>query len=240
MQLLKMTLIVGFLAIGVSVFTASGAAVSGIVVDEKGNGVTGASVVYSRLPTFAWTNGHRITTTPSIGSTVTTSTAGTFSVSGLPTGTYDLCAAGPKETHLGSCEWGPGAVRIDLLADQTASVKLGVTEGALITFHVADPHNQIVDLEDILAIGSGGNKLVANFGVGVWAGTRYFRARRISTVGVSRVYQLAMPKSGSVRLFLDTGLSVLDEGGASAAVRRLDRIIAPVGQSIMNVNLTIR
>src|SRR5207249_1903846 len=130
-----------------------------------------------------------------------TAADGRFSIRGLPAATYHLFAYGVKDTHLGSCEWGQGTMRVDLTQGQTEQVKFQIAEGTIFTFHVEDPKHQIRDLTDLQTASARQPLSGGNFAIGLWAGARYTRARLASTNGATRKYQIAIPKTAHVRLF---------------------------------------
>jgi hypothetical protein len=94
---------------------------------------------------------------------------------------------------------------------------LHISEGTVLTFVVQDLKNQTRDLADLY---TGAAKLPlsgSNFAIGVWAGSRYVMAKLVSTNGGVRKYQLAIPKTAVVHLFLDTRLTVLGATGGPIA-----------------------
>jgi hypothetical protein len=78
-----------------------------------------------------------------------------------------------------------------------------------------------------------------NFGIGIWAGSRYVRAGLVSKSGNTRQYQLAIPKTASVRLYLDTSLAVLDANGTAIPLLQAGNTVAPASQGALTVNITI-
>ena len=226
--------------LSVAVAAAAGSSITGVVVDGNGAPIAYAVVFYSSLPSrTSAPDGRRISTGPFVGSGVKTGTDGSFTVAGLPAATYSLCAYGPKADHLGTCEWGDGARTITLADGQPAQLRFVVAEGTLLTFQVEDPKHRVVDLESLPRTDGRIPLSGGNFAVGVWAGTRYLRAGRLSTAGVTRRYQVAIPKAATVRLFLDTTLNVADNTGAALSTRRLSTPIAAGGQSEVVINLAI-
>ena len=225
---------------GAAAFAASGGALSGSVVDGNGSPIPGALVLYKSVPIVATAaNGERVITGPGIGAAVKTAADGTFAVTGLPSAGYLLCAYGTKSNHLGSCEWGQGTARVDVADGQTAHLTFVVAEGALITFQVEDPKQQVIDLES-LPVANGRLPLTgANFSIGISAGTRYERARLLSVTGATRRYQLAIPKTATIRLYLDTTLNVADAQGAAIALRQQSTAVAAGGQDEVVVHLAI-
>jgi hypothetical protein len=129
-------------------------------------------------------------------------------------------------------------MRVDVAAGQTAEVKFQIAEGAMVTFVVQDPKRQIRDLSEVRT-GDGRMPLSGgNFAIGVWHGTRYVRAKLVSTNAAARSYQLAVPKA-AVRLHIDSPFRVLDAGGAAITAGRPSSTISAVGQSVMTVNLAV-
>lgn len=215
--------------------------ISGVVVDDRGTPIVNASVIYRSVTPVRWAaNGARVLAGPTVGSRIKTTAGGSFSIGDLPPATYHLCAYGPKDNHLGSCEWGQGTVRIDLAAGQNAQLKFVVAEGTLITFRVEDPKRQVVDLESLPTINGRVPLSGANFAVGIWAGSRYARAQLVSATGATRRYQVAIPKTANVRLYLDTPLSIADTNGIAFATRRPSATVGAGGQTEIVVNLVVR
>ena len=104
---------------------------------------------------------------------------------------------------------------------------------------VADPRSQIKDLESLAPPGGGAALSGANFGIGVWVGTRYARAGLISVASGVRTYQLAVPTTAVARVYLDTSLKVLDSTAATLSVHQAGVTLAAAGQSQVTVNLTV-
>ena len=152
---------------------------------------------------------------------------------------YSLCAYGSKSTHLNSCEWGRGITGVNLVSGQTATVNFQLADGTLLTFQVQDPRNQIRDLESLPVVNGRMPLTGANFAIGVWAGTRYVRARLVSTTGATRQYELAIPKTVSVRLHLDTLLNVLDANSAAVPLGKTSLTIPAGGLAAITTNLTV-
>jgi hypothetical protein len=232
---------IGWILSGVAASGASpGGVLSGAVVDDKGTPMANALVVYRSVPTrVTAANGQRVPAVPVVGSGVKTAADGTFVVNGLPAAIYYLCAYGVKDTDLGSCEWGQGTTRVDLASGQTVQLQFQVAPGTMLTFQVQDPKDQIRDLEGLQTANAKLPLSGANFAIGVWAGSRYVRAALVSTSGATRRYQLAIPKTAAVRLFLDTSLNVVDASNMAIAAGRPGATLAAAGQAEVITNLTI-
>ena len=101
------------------------------------------------------------------------------------------------------------------------------------------PRHQILDLADLQTANGRLPVSGANFAIGAWAGSRYARAKLVSTSGATRRYQLAIPKTAAVRLFLDTSLNVVDATGMAISAGRPSSTLAAGGQAEVVINLTI-
>jgi len=219
---------------------AAGGVLSGVVVDDNGTPIANARVIYSSIPPATLSAGGRaLPIGPAVGGTVRTASDGTFNVSGLPASKYHLCAYGPRNTDLGSCEWGTGSTNVDLASIQPA-LRFHISTGTLLTFQVNDPHHRIKDLADLRTPDGRMPLTGGNFAIGIWAGTRYAVAQLVSTNGAGRQYQLAIPRNASVRLFLDTPFTVVDGNGSSISVGRPSTTIAAAGQAAITISLTVQ
>jgi len=217
-------------------------AFSGTVLDDSGKPVANAVVQYGKIRAAVMgINGRPVSVGTPFGSAVRTSADGSFAVAGLPPGTYQICAYGPMNFHLGSCEWTHGMVTLDLSNGQaTRGLTLQVAVGALVTFEVQDPKGQIRDMADLQQAHGGIPAAGANFRVGIMAGTRYVQATRVSSAGNLREYQVAIPKTATVRIFVDTSLHVTDAGGAAVTAFRPGAAVSVAGQAVVRIPLTVQ
>jgi hypothetical protein len=197
-------------------------------------------VLYRSVPVFLReSDGQLIDTGPGVGANVSTGGRRLSDQWAAGGPVLSLCIRS-QPSYLGSCEWAQGTMSADLSSGQAVqNLVLHISEGSLVTFEVQDPNSRIRDLADLPAPSGGMAISGANFGIGVFAGLRYTRAALLSTSAGLRQYQLAIPKTASVRLYLDTSLSVLDETGAAAITRAPGAAVAPGGQSEMTINLTV-
>ncbi len=213
---------------------------TGVVVDDKGAPLAGASVLYRTVPTIVrLADGREVITGLALSSGAKSAADGTFNISGMPAATYEFGVYGTQSSHLGSCEWTQGGVRVDLVDGQTAHLRFEVAEGTLVTFQVHDPRHQIVDFESLATVNGRSPLAGANFSVGIWAGSRYARAKLVSASGSTRTYQVAVPKTATLRLYLDTSLKVADANGAAIALRQQSSAIAASGQAEVVINSVV-
>lgn len=216
--------------------------VSGAVIDDKGVPVAGATVYLSGFPAGSHlSTGRSALPTEIVASTATTGTDGTFLIAGLAPGTYSACAFGSKSTHLASCEWGQGAIRVDLSAAQDVKeLKFQLEDGILVRFQVADPKQQIRDLADLQKPVAALPLSGSNFRIGVFAGTRYLPAKLVTSSATSRQYQVAISKAATVHLFLDTSLRLADSVGAAVPARQPSTPIAASGATAVTIPLSVQ
>ena len=221
-------------------FAASpGGVLSGVVVDDKGAPIPNAVVVYSTVPKVTeGPDGRRVTAGPQFGAQVRTGADGSFAINGLQSATYDVCVYGVKDTHLGSCEW-QGLTRVNVASGEVVRLNFRIPEGTMLTFQVQDLRGQIRDLADLYTKGGRIPVFGSNFAIGVWAGSRYASAKLVSKAASLRVYQLPIPKTATVRLFLDTQLTVLDAASALAPSRLPGAAISAQGLAEITTSLTV-
>jgi len=213
---------------------------SGTVTDDKGAPIAGALVLYRNVPALVpQPGGRRSLAPPGTASGIKTESDGKFVVGQLPAGLYHVCAYGVSAADLGSCEWGQGTAAANVESGQIAQLSLQVPSGALLTFTVNDPNRGIVDLADLPVVDGRRPLFGANFGIGIWVGSRYVRASLVSNTGTTRQYQVAIPKTATARLFLDTSLTVLDSAATAIPVRQQSITISPAGQSGISTTLTV-
>ena len=230
----------GFWPDTTSTAASPGGVISGVVLDDTGAPIAGALVLYKSVPPMIRaTNGQRVINGPLVASGVKTGVDGTFQVGGLSPATYNLCAYGIKPTHLGTCEWGQGTVAVNLASGETIQLTFRIATGSLLTFQVNDPNQRIRDLADFPTSNGRLPLSGANFGIGVWVGPRYAKAMLVSNTAGTRQYQLAVPKTVSARLFLDTSLRVANPSGVPIAVGQPSITLAPAGQTEIITSLTI-
>ncbi len=212
--------------------TATMATISGSVVDDSGSPIPGAVVIYHNSPKTQWDkSGHRHLVERLVASSVKTGADGTFIISSLPAGSYFLCAAGIKPTHLRSCDWGNLGTSADLTtASAVIGVKLHVRDGVLLTYQVTDPFNRIQDP----TFAPGKAIPPGNFRIFAVQGTHYMVAGPLSASISGNVHQyaLAVPKTATIRTHLDTSLKLLNQLGASILNRTPTAPITVSGQPV--------
>jgi len=224
-----LTLVVGCWPVAVRC-QQSGASIAGAIRDANGVPILGAVVSCRRVRELRRDKfGHVRAVGQPVSVTANSSLVdGSFLFSNLAAGDYYLCAYGVQPSHIPSCEWIRPAFIVHLEANaQIANLALTVQSGALINILVQDLNSRI---------GAG-----AKFYPGIISGWNYFSAARlIRHTPTSYEYWVAIPKTETVRLFLDSSLRVTTESGTPIVNRQPDLVISPQGQATVSVSLIIQ
>ena len=208
------------------------AALSGRVVDDNGRAIARASVNYRRVDDLRYDKyqGYTVTSTP-INRLVTTSTDGSFSVTGLPAGNYHVCALPNLPTQVGTCEWhrnrGPfpaSAGRIVIVPD------LVLTAGRTLLIRVLDPNAKLSARAKLL--------------VGVMTEDGYYRRAQPATkspeAGIAALLSVVIPPNTNVGLFIDSDLDVRDSSSRPAPKRQRGAPLAlgaPGTETVLDLRL---
>jgi hypothetical protein len=184
--------------------------ISGKVVDSSGNPVADAAVTYENLvPINRDSSGGPVFLGRRINSGTRTDGNGTFSISGLPDGTYLLCASGAIPTQLRSCEWAQLPTRVQVIRGATVGgVVMRLQDGIRLVFQISDPYNRIIDLADFPVVNGRLPLTGGNFRIGVMVGTRYVRGRLVARSNGMRQYSVAVPNGSVARVMVETSLQV--------------------------------
>ena len=181
------------------------ARISGTVVDELGKPLSGVTVLYTRIPTFARdASGALDAVSPPLSDAIKSGPNGRFGVPGLPAGEYYVCAQAPASGTIGSCEWNQPNARIPLEGGGNANVTLRVRSGIRVLVQVVDKRESH-SKEPILLIG-------------VMSPAGYYRrAERTVTDGSVGVYVATIPVDQEVSLFVHSDTVVTDSAGRAIA-----------------------
>jgi len=185
--------------------------ISGTVTDEAGRPVSGARLVYMKLMEYARDQGGRqFLKEPGFTKSAVAGADGSFLLSGLLPGTYDVCAYGTQPSQVGSCDWG-GIPVISLAAGQSVTnLTRTVRNGTVVTLHVADPNGRIG-----VADSRGRVARERRFFIGLSSESGFYRrAEAISRSPAEHVFRITIPRQMRARLFIDTDLSVTDVSGS--------------------------
>jgi len=212
--------------------------ISGTVTDEAERPVPRARLVYMKLTEYARDErGRQIIKEPGFTKSATAGAEGSFVLSGLLAGTYDVCAYGTQPSQVGSCDWG-GIPVISLAAGQTVTnLRRTVRNGTVVMLHVADPNARIG-----VADSKGRVARERRFFIGLSSESGFYRrAQAISRTPTAHVFRITIPRQMPARLFIDTDLSVTDVSGSPLETGRptLWQMV-PAGRETVTVNLNVR
>jgi hypothetical protein len=171
-----------------------------------------------------------------VSAMVVSASDGSFTVRGVPAGTYIVCAFGTKPNHLRSCSWGMADAVVEVRAGSAApGVTLNVRTGALVVFNVSDPAGRIL-LQDPTGV----NARQTNLGIGVVSTMGHYFANLVEHSGTQWTYAVAVPIGVPVSLWLDTPLDVVDRNVKSVARRSTSFPILAADSSGVTVDLAVQ
>jgi Carboxypeptidase regulatory-like domain len=143
---------------------------------------------------------------PPLSQTVTAGPDGTYGFSGLPAGTYTLCAQALAAGYLNPCEFASVPVTVSLSAGQKSGNNVvGMVAGSVLHVRIQDPQ-QLVALQT--ASQKTGGAQSPDINVGVWGpgnpGTRFFPARLTGTDSAGLDFQVTIPQDTSLALHVSS------------------------------------
>jgi hypothetical protein len=214
----------GWLAVPVVIASSlvssqSTASLRGRVLLDSGSPLQGAIVAFNRIPELGHTQSGKIVGAGlAYSAEGATGADGSFLVGGIPIGDYYVCAAGPAQNHLRSCDWGVRPTLVHLTgtsADQP--VTLSVTTGAVLTVAITDPGN-------VIKIGDVTGRLAAqtNVIVSVFSSNFMRNMQFTGRNGATATYTLAVPTGTPLRLMLDANpkFAITDDAGSNVLTRK--------------------
>jgi len=202
--------------------------ISGLVIDQNGNPLSGITVVYNRIPDFRTdANGQRIPVPPIIASRVTTVATGAFQTPALPAGSFHLCTASSVPGQISSCLYEPRPTIVSLGATPVTGVQLVVDTGTVVNVQVTDAGGHI----------SAGSP----FGIGATAiGSAWaFFAKPVSQSGAQIAYQMTLPRDYNFHLVVDTSLPVTDPSGATVVTKQPGATLLTSSGSTLSAAFTV-
>lgn len=175
--------------------------ISGVVLDGTGAPAASATVLYNNVPHLS--SSGRSYLENEIRSAVAADAGGHFALSGLPFGTYYVCAAGRMKTDLRSCDWNLPLATVELSpASPGTTLELHLGIGVRVLMSVYDQHNRIAEIDPSRIRGA----FKGNFKLGVSVGSWYTPATLLSNVDGVRTYEAVVPMNERARVLLWTTL----------------------------------
>jgi len=176
------------------------AIIQGSAVDSaSGAAVSGAVIIASR------------TSTPAARGVATSSSNGSFQMTSLPAGTYNLCAQFPADGYLATCQWGSSATTVTLAAGQKLTgSKVSLKASSILKIHISDP-GQLLN-----------QKTKAGYAphlvMGVWSGGLFYAAHAAGASAVTADYQVSVPFDTNLKFSIQSmSLKLADAGGNALA-----------------------
>lgn len=149
---------------------------------------------------------------------------GSFALTGLPAGLYQLCADVPGAELLDPCLWDRQPTPVTVRDLPLNGMSLQLKRGATLSVRVDDPGRSLVAAER-----SGKGHLL----VGVWSANGAFHPARVTAEDArGRTYSLAVPAGVAGKLSVTpSGLRLQDAAGkAAVGAGSIDFELPPAGQ----------
>ena len=182
-------------------------------------------VTINRIPDVA---------TPSVGprlisgavsATLSVDSSGQFRSDSLPSGRYYICAYNGRPGFISNCEWTvPKPVTISGAAS-VVPCTVALTMGSIVTINVADPTG---------VMGQG-----HRIRLGVMTDKGYYVQAKPAGSGGNGQYVVTIPSLATVRLFVDSDLTVADAAGSVLQTRQPSSLVI-TGESDTTVSLSVR
>jgi hypothetical protein len=192
---------VSLLVVGCLALPVNAATVTGRVVDERGRGLSGATVWLHLRPDPQ-------TRPKPYSSWTKTAVDGTFTIAGAPAGQFSSCAQLPKGPYIDSCLWETPKT---FALSATASLNLGVfqlREGHDLRVKVDDPKGEIYELRK--------GRKSPGLQIGVWTATGTYLPLDVKQLTPNgEEYGVLVPYDSASQLAVSSGaLNLADEKGS--------------------------
>jgi hypothetical protein len=185
-------------ALSASAFSAvaqNTASIQGTIVDDStGKPVPGAVVMASR------------NSPPAVRRTATSSFDGTFQISALAAGAYDLCAQMPTtlDSYLSTCHWGSAPTAVAAAGGQKSTgITLRMKAASVVKIHIDDAGKFLNQKNK--------NGFYPDLLMGVWSGGMFYPAHPANKGAVASDYQVAVPFDAALKFSIQSrGLALGD------------------------------
>ena len=234
---LSVVLAAAWIALGTARSATNSASMSGTVQDDSGNVVAGVTVeahLIRQLTTGQF--GRVVSEGPAFSGTSTTDSSGRFALTSLPAGGYFVCAYPISVGYLSNCEWNTTAQRTDVPdGAQVAGLTLVLRKGTVVQIVANDPLSLVSPPTGLVAVPSG-----HRFFPSVRDPKGYFGVARLATsTAVQHIYNVTIPNTATVELFLDSDVSVIDSAGHTLPVRIPSGITVTGGAGMVTITVVL-
>ncbi len=120
---------------------------------------------------------------------------GAFALSGLPAGSYAICASVPGLPYLDPCKWSAGPI-VNVSANATTGYTLALTKGVFLNVRISDPKHLLPQVKD-RPLHAGKLIVGVKFGDGAYQG-----AQNTGVDANGRDYQMVVPAGAPLQLWL--------------------------------------
>ncbi len=229
MNALRTVCLTGCAAVSAALAQSTGApaALQGLVRDTQGKPIAAAQVRYQRVVPYVHIGARTVPAPgePFANGTAAADTGGAFGATGLPAGSYTLCASVPSAPYVDPCVWRQ-PILATLAAGTTSTPTLVLEKGVFLNLRINDPMHLLQQVVD-------GPWTPRKLLVGVTYGNgAYQGAQNTGVDAAGRDYQLIIPAGMpfKVRLF-SRDVALTDVTGiALAASGTAAQFQAPAGQ----------
>lgn len=221
-------ILVGCLLSVASLSAQTGAALEGIVRDETGTLVPNASVQIQRVRTIVRDQiGHIISQDALYSGESKTGSNGNFAFSSVPVGDYYVCAHSASAGYISNCDWNWSVPKTHVSSGSVVSgILLTITKGTIIQVDVSDPNARLT--------------MGHHFYPGVMGRLGYYAAARLSSQNAAqRAYSVTIPKTETVRLFVDSDVPTTAATGESIPTRVPSSVTLTGGSDVLTVMLNL-
>jgi hypothetical protein len=202
------SMLIGFLALSVSAAVAqTGGGISGTIFAPDNSPVSGATVIYRRLPAYVAGAGHSPQLAPGevqFSTLAITDTKGNHSANGLPPGQYVVCVNIPAQRLLDPCRWGAAPVA-QVQSGQKAVLNISLQSGVFLQIRLNDP-------KGLLPSSERNSFDFPHVTTGVFfRGGAFLAAERASVDSAGQVYRMTIPAGEPLNLWLSSGFVQLTD-----------------------------
>lgn len=220
----RITILVLAFTAEMAIAQAPSGSISGSILGDDGAPITGVTVHCRRAPIFTRDRSGRAVMMEAALETIATSTSnGSFRISGLSKGLYHLCPQPTQASQTSDCGW-EEVSSISVADGQSVNgVVRYIHSGTTLTVVINDPNSRI-DMPD-----SKGHFIwERRFALSVMVSPHHYVAAVLATSPAGqKVFRLVVPRSRAYRFFIDTSLQITDSSA---------RAVELIGPSSLLIN----
>jgi len=216
---------------------SASASIAGNVLDDSGNPMQGVVVSVQQAPQLTRDQlGRAVNSGVRFSATAQSGSNGSFSVSGLPSGQYYLCAYPNTPGYLSNCEWTAVAPLVQVTEGASPTpAPLVLRKGTVVQIIATDPSGLVQTTSGLVAVPG-----PHHFFPSVKTAAGYFSsARQTAQTGNRHTFTVTIPKTANVELFFDTDLSVTDSTAKLLAAGASSGVMVTGGPDVVAVEVAV-